>query len=79
MAVALTHAVSPMISRCELSHLERRPMDFNLAVKQHEDYCALLRDCGVEPWCLGFTNGGHPRHPLYVRSNKVLEPFEASP
>ena len=48
MAVALTHAVSPMISRCELSHLERRPMDFNLAVKQHEDYCALLRDCGVE-------------------------------
>lgn len=25
--------------------------------------------------CLGTTKGGHPRHPLYVRGDTVLEPF----
>lgn len=26
-------------------------------------------------WCLGRTKHGHPRHPLYVRSDKPLERF----
>ena len=26
--------------------------------------------------CLGTTKDGHPRHPLYVRGDAVLEPFE---
>lgn len=25
--------------------------------------------------CLGVTTAGHPRHPLFVRGNKPLEPF----
>jgi len=28
---------------------------------------------GQRLWCLGTTKGGHPRHPLYVRSSKALE------
>ena len=27
-------------------------------------------------YCLGTTKGGHPRHPLYVRGDTVLEPFD---
>lgn len=26
-------------------------------------------------YCLGTTKDGHPRHPLYVRDDKLLEPF----
>lgn len=27
------------------------------------------------PMCLGTTKAGHPRHPLYVRGDTVLQPF----
>jgi dimethylargininase len=47
MRVALTHVVSPDITRCELSFIERSPIAYDLAVQQHDAYCALLRDCGL--------------------------------
>lgn len=31
--------------------------------------------CGGVGKCLGKTKEGHPRHPLYVRSDQPLEPF----
>ncbi len=46
--IALTHVVSPNIDKCELSFLDRSPINYNQAVRQHEQYCALLRDCGLE-------------------------------
>ena len=46
--IALTHIVSPKINQCELTHRNREPIDYNLAVKQHEAYCQLLGDCGLE-------------------------------
>ena len=46
--IALTHVISPNIVRCELSFLERSPINYKRAVEQHEDYCELLRDCGLE-------------------------------
>lgn len=27
-------------------------------------------------YCLGTTKGGHPRHPLYVRANQALIPYQ---
>lgn len=45
--IALTHVVSPNIDKCELSFLDRSPINYNQAVRQHEQYCALLRDCGL--------------------------------
>lgn len=38
----------------------------------------MLEDAGVrEVYCLGKTNTGHPRHPLYVSYETALEPFVA--
>jgi dimethylargininase len=46
MPVALTRAVSPRISECELTHLERVPIDYARAVAQHEAYKQLLASLG---------------------------------
>lgn len=40
------------------------------------DLAMALRHRQIEPVCLGRTlRGGHPRHPLYVRSSTAFEPF----
>lgn len=45
--VALTHIVSPNINQCELTFHDRKPIDYERAVEQHEAYCRLLRDVGL--------------------------------
>jgi dimethylargininase len=47
MLRALTHKVSPRIAECALTFIDRSPIDFQLAVRQHEDYCAALSRLGV--------------------------------
>lgn len=46
MPVALTRAVSHSIVNCELTHLEREPIDFARANDQHHGYVAALRELG---------------------------------
>ena len=46
--ITLTHVISPNIDQCELSFLERTPINYKKAVEQHENYCDLLNDCGLE-------------------------------
>ncbi|MEO7013782.1 MAG: arginine deiminase family protein [Dokdonella sp.] len=46
--VAITRAVSRALERCELTHLERRVLDVDLARKQHVAYVDALRDAGCE-------------------------------
>ena len=49
MLVALTREVSPeLATSCELTFLEREPIDLPLAVHQHDAYCEALRAVGVE-------------------------------
>jgi dimethylargininase len=45
---ALTRAVSPRIAECELTHLERVPIDSAKAVAQHSAYEQALADAGFE-------------------------------
>ncbi len=45
--VAITREVSPGVERCELTHLERGRIDYELAVEQHRLYV----DCLVELGC----------------------------
>jgi dimethylargininase len=46
MLVAITRAVSPSIIHCELTHLERQPINIDLATEQHAAYEAALTDLG---------------------------------
>ena len=45
---ALVHAVSPRLAQCELTFASRVPIDVARARRQHADYCAMLRELGVE-------------------------------
>ena len=44
--IALTRDVSPALARCELTHLERTPIDLELARAQHDAYERCLADAG---------------------------------
>ena len=46
MLIALTRAVPPSIDRCELTHLERTPIDYARAAEQHDRYEAALAALG---------------------------------
>ncbi|MDW8226183.1 MAG: arginine deiminase-related protein [Anaerolineales bacterium] len=45
--MAITRAVSRSIIHCELTHLERVPIDFEKARRQHQAYEEALRSLGV--------------------------------
>ena len=47
MLTAITRAVSPGMNRCELSHLERVPIDVAKAAAQHRAYEACLGKLGA--------------------------------
>lgn len=47
MLKAIIHSVSPLIGRCELTFIEREPIDLELAIRQHHDYCAMLERHGA--------------------------------
>jgi dimethylargininase len=46
--LALTHVPSPNLERCQRTYVAVAPIDYGLAVRQHEDYCRMLRSCGGE-------------------------------
>ena len=48
MLKAITRAISPKMSECELTHLPRQPIDIELAKQQHDDYVATLTKLGCE-------------------------------
>ena len=47
MLRAITREVSPAIASCELTFLDREPIDFALAVEQHRQYQACLTELGA--------------------------------
>jgi dimethylargininase len=46
MLIALTRAVSPNLAQCELTHLDREPIDVARAIAQHDAYEAALVSLG---------------------------------
>ncbi len=46
--IAITRAINPALELCELTHLERRAIDIDLARMQHAAYEQALRDAGCE-------------------------------
>jgi dimethylargininase len=47
MLTALTRAVSSRINECELTFIERQPIDIERAVRQHKNYEQLLKSLGL--------------------------------
>ena len=45
-------------------------------VQRDANVTKTLRDAGVRLTCLGRTNDGHPRHPLYVAGKTELTTYE---
>lgn len=48
MAIAITREVSPRFDECELTHIERTPIDLNVARAQHHTYVNALRGLGCD-------------------------------
>lgn len=70
MRRAFTRAVSPRLSECELTHLERTPIDAARAAAQHANYEQALRDAGFEVIRLPDL----PEHPdaVFVEDTAIL-------
>jgi dimethylargininase len=47
MHIAITRSPGPELARCELTHLDRQPIDIAAALAQHAKYKRALRDAGV--------------------------------
>ena len=48
MKIAITRQVSPAINQCELTHIEREPIDYQRACIQHKQYEDALCQLGVD-------------------------------
>jgi len=46
--LALTHIPSPTLDHGQRTHVAREVVDYELALRQHADYCRMLRECGAE-------------------------------
>lgn len=46
MPLAITREVSPRFNECEITHIERTPIDLDIAKKQHQGYVNILRRLG---------------------------------
>jgi dimethylargininase len=46
--LAITRHVSPRFSECEITHIERTPIDLEAARSQHQDYVQTLKQLGCE-------------------------------
>src|SRR5512142_2241970 len=48
MVIAITRQVSPRFSECEITHIERTPIDLNIARTQHHAYVVALQELGCQ-------------------------------
>ena len=46
MTIAITRDISPRFAECEITHIERTPIDLDLARSQHRAYVNALRNLG---------------------------------
>lgn len=46
MTIAITREVSPRFEECEITHIERSPINMDVARAQHEEYVQVLKSLG---------------------------------
>ena len=47
MLLAITRDVGPRFNECEITHIDRSPIDVNVARAQHHDYVQALKNLAV--------------------------------
>ena len=48
MTIAITREISPRFAECEITHIERTPINLDIARAQHQAYVQVLRNLGCE-------------------------------
>ena len=48
VVIAVTRQVSPRFNECEITHIDRSPINIDIASAQHEGYVQALKDMGCE-------------------------------
>jgi dimethylargininase len=48
MGIAITREVSPRFDECEITHIDRSPIDLHIAQAQHQGYVQTLKELGCE-------------------------------
>lgn len=48
MTIAITRKISPSFNECEITHIERIPIDLEIARQQHTEYVHALEELGCE-------------------------------
>lgn len=48
MVLAITRDVSPRFNECEITHIDRTPIDVDVARSQHHEYMRALRELGCD-------------------------------
>lgn len=48
MAIAITRQVSPRFNECEITHIDRSPIDLHIARTQHQAYVQALKELGCD-------------------------------
>ena len=68
--IAFTRPVPPSIAECELTHLDRQPIDATRAAWQHDEYESVLRSLGCDVRRLP----GLPDHPdsVFIEDTAIV-------
>ncbi len=48
MTIAITRKISPRFNECEITHIDRTPIDLDIANAQHQEYVNALAEIGCE-------------------------------
>ena len=48
MTIAITRKISPRFNECEITHIDRTPIDLDVARAQHEEYVHALAEVGCQ-------------------------------
>lgn len=48
MTIAITRDISPRFDECEITHIERTPINVDVARKQHHEYVQALKNAGCD-------------------------------
>ena len=72
MLLAITRDISPRFNECEITHIDRSPIDVNVARAQHHDYVQALKELGCA--VLELPAEAHLPDSVFVEDTAVVLP-----